>query len=181
MSTIEENAGIRDSELLNGLDSGFEPNVEILEEPVLNGPMDNGKPFNFPSSPTEEASPLAANHFLRPNRPKKRDFFAKSHSLGVPKRLRKHRATNKTSEAKHEENCREIHLKEEENTDKKLFYHSYASFATIMQYLEKFEWFNNASFQNKQLPSSINRLKSFKTGVYSQIPHTHLLLVHHLL
>lgn len=48
---------------------------------------------------------------------------------------------------------KEIHSKEEETTNRKPFYHSYKGFATVIEYLSKFEWFNNASFQNKQLPS----------------------------
>lgn len=76
----------------------------------------------------------------------------------TPGRLLKSNAETKVSTVSKDSPNKEIHLKEEENIDRKLFYHSYRGFSNIIDYLGKFEWYNNASFQNKQLPSKYNFL-----------------------
>lgn len=115
----------------------------------------------------------------RPVRQKKQRYVSQKKNEQIPKHFRKTKKSSKKNNMKNslqkrilnnnkisqnnyeikspkivkDSPTKEIHLKEEENSDQKLFYHSYLGFSTIIDYLGKFEWFNNASFQNKQLPS----------------------------
>ena len=86
-------------------------------------------------------------------RPQKSSFKRKESTTAHP--LKTNTETKVSTVSKDSPN-KEIHLKEEENIDRKLFYHSYRGFSNIIDYLAKFEWYNNASFQNKQLPSKYN-------------------------
>lgn len=73
----------------------------------------------------------------------------------------------------------QIHIKDNDNNNRKYANHCYKEFETIIEYLDKFEWFNNAAFQNKQLPSKKKYFLNFI--INSKIFNTDLLLVYHLL
>lgn len=55
----------------------------------------------------------------------------------------------------------QIHIKDNDNNNRKYVNHTYKEFETIIEYLDKFEWFNNAAFQNKQLPSKKKKYIKF--------------------
>lgn len=48
---------------------------------------------------------------------------------------------------------KQIHAKDNDDLDRSYIAHSYKDFQSIIAYLDRFEWFNSAAFQNKQLPS----------------------------
>lgn len=136
-------------------------------------PSEN-KNSNTPGNSATERKTVEIQLILRNQRPnrlkklkfdKKTEDFPKIHlkktktsgKIRRPKkdstRVLKPNVETKVSTVSKDSPNKEIHLKEEENIDRKLFYHSYRGFSNIVEYLGKFEWYNNASFQNKQLPS----------------------------
>ena len=110
---------------------------------------------------------------FRATRLKKQGFLVEKKKDEIPKYFKKWKKSHKKMGTKqtlkksgiiiknnndfnvfHENSPKQIHIKEENPINKKSYYHSYREFTPIIDYLSKFEWYNNASFQNKQLPSS---------------------------